>query len=517
MKSILECVPEDLKLRDIQVAYGKWIEENFHNYDVFVVPADVGSGKSWMAMMTAKWLSENGIGRTSLVVPNKMLQDQYTGDFPYTPVLKGMSNYQCRNHGGTCKDTKVALDELCSGGCSYKEAKEIATAADTAILNLHIYSGAKMYKGVFVADEAHNIEKTTYSMYGVTIWKCEEDYGDISCDSEQVKEFLTKRIAIMEEDQKEAVSNLNSKLAEKLEARILTFEALVDMIQTEPQNNVIIKKKEEFYRGSNQEARNTMQEYLFIKPINIKKLAKKLFWPDGLINKIFLLSATFNEEDIKLLGLDEKRVCYFKHPSPIPPDRRPFIVWPVANMSYKTRKEGLTNMIKGILKVAETNPEKGLIHCTYETAEKLRQSIGFDARYLFHTNKNKEEIYNYFRNSKGNHILVASGMAEGIDLPNDAARWQIITQVMYPSLQDDVNIWRANNAPDLYLWDTVKMIRQQTGRVCRGATDYGKTYILDSQFGYLWKRSHFDRIAAGKECMWGKSFEESMIWPKKSQ
>jgi len=518
MKSILNCVPEHIKLREIQEAFGRFMEENYDTHDVFVIGADVGSGKSWMAMMLANWVNEVHNKNVALTVPTKMLQKQYQDVFADVPLFKGMNNYKCNAvTEGTCKNTYTITGMCCKNNCTYQDARTEAKAAPVAIFNLHVYFNAKMHKTLFISDEAHNIAPTVYSLYGTNIWGCEEDTNELPEDPNKIVEFLNNRIMHYSSQRQMAIENLNQDLADKLDAKIDLFNNITALLLNEDAKNIIIKKKKDIYRGfASEESRNTMQEYLFIKPINISKLAEKLFWPQGsVVEKIILLSATINEVDIDLLGLNNKKVCYFNYKSPIPPDRRPFIVWPIANMSYKTRKTDLEKLIKGIIRVADANPEKGIIHCTYETAEKLKLAIGHDGRYIFHNKRNKEDQYNYFRETKENKILVASGMSEGIDLPDDAARWQIITQVMYPSLQDEVNVWRINNKPDLYAWDTVKTIRQQTGRVCRSQEDFGKTYMLDTQFLNLWYRTHTERIKLGKSSLWSDSFVESIIWPKK--
>ena len=77
-------------------------------------------------------------------------------------------------------------------------------------------------------------------------------------------------------------------------------------------------------------------------------------------------------------------------------------------------------------------------------------------------------------------------MHEGVDLPYDAARFQVIPIISKPYLGDSYNREILMKNPELYLEMTIKKVVQQQGRVCRAPDDWGVTYILDKSFDRLY-------------------------------
>jgi Rad3-related DNA helicase len=150
--------------------------------------------------------------------------------------------------------------------------------------------------------------------------------------------------------------------------------------------------------------------------------------------------------------------------------------------------------------------EKGLVHVTYGMAEMLRKHLAHNDRYVFHDRNNKTEMYEHFRSSPEPLVLFACGMYEGIDLPDDAGRWQIIAKTPYKSLGDPAIAYKAEKDQDWYNWSALKDLIQACGRVCRHEKDRGVTYILDkSAIRLVNNNSHLipqwfrDALDAGNE------------------
>jgi Rad3-related DNA helicase len=78
------------------------------------------------------------------------------------------------------------------------------------------------------------------------------------------------------------------------------------------------------------------------------------------------------------------------------------------------------------------------------------------------------------------------------------ASWQVILKVPYPSLADPVIAEWAQRDHEAYSWETLKEMIQATGRVCRGPTDVGVTYVFDKSF----ERLHDGCAAAGLIPTW---------------
>ena len=209
------------------------------------------------------------------------------------------------------------------------------------------------------------------------------------------------------------------------------------------------------------------------------------FWPKDKVKKIILLSGTFNDEEMSKLGVSTKRVATFEAYSPIAPENRPVIFIPTATMSFKYQEISIPVIAEKIIEIAADHAEtKGIIHLPYALQDKFAELLLGD-RYIFHDRDNKMAKYKLFKQSKEPKILVASGMSEGVDLPYEDGRWQIIPKVMYPSLADGLMKKYMKEDGAWYSWLTVRTLVQQTGRICRTPTDFGETFILDNAFKNL--------------------------------
>lgn len=510
---ILSCKNEDITLRDNQIEALRWLQDNWNNYDVFVLNKPVASGKSIVVTSLDNWLDKNRLGTTANVTPTKMLQDQYAKDFDWIPLLKGMDNYQCASQPvATCATFKRFAGNCCGGGlCGYLKARARALAAQTCMLNFHVYVANELYKTNLIIDEAHNATNFLFGMYEKNFWKCEWNYpDDMPVTGPGLTEWLGKVLIVLNEQLHIAISTKNNDLAKENEEETARIGRMIGAL-AQFGNDILIVRKTMKYSGKLKRFRDSDQEVITVKPLRVANLAADMLWPDDQVKKIVMLSSTIGATDVEELGLKDRRVGYFESGSPIAPERRPFMVWPVASMTYRNRQESMPTIVKAITNLAKRYAgKKGLIHTTYATARELRKELGNDPRFLFHTKIDKDDQYQRFRASKSDHILVASGMSEGIDLAYDAAGWQVIVEVPRPSLEDDVNNWRLHNAKHLYDSDTIRTILQRYGRVCRAPDDTGVTIMLDSEFIPLYKRTYAKYGAA----MWPKWFTSAIQWPK---
>lgn len=510
--NILDCAPEHVKLRQVQIDVLKWIQDNINNYDVFVIDAPTATGKSLIAITIANFL-EKLEESSSLITPTKLLQDQYTSEFSHIPVLKGQSEYPCEAAGieGTCKDTKQHLGSCCKPAnkedppiCTYLIARETAMYATTAIFNFHSYYANKMYKYNLIIDEAHNAINFLLEFYSLKLWKCEVEYDDnTELTAAGIKQVVSRTIASLQlylidlEDKKG-----DSKSIEKVENEIERLSYIRDSIERFKDDLLIVKDTGEYY-GNIKELRKTKQEYIYVKPIKVDRIGSDFLWPKKTVNKVFALSATINDIDIERLGLNVmRRVGVYKCPNTIPAQRRPFVFSPIGSMKYTNRAVTTPKIIKAIKYLAAHHKgQKGFVHCTYDMSLKIKEQLGADRRFWFHDKYNKKEVYEKFRATKTDAILIACGMDEGVDLAFDVARWQIITQLMRPNVEDKLNSWLYRHNRKVYNWEAVRKIIQQTGRICRSPADFGVTYMLDSEF---------EEFLANTQDLWPSWFTESM-------
>jgi Rad3-related DNA helicase len=85
-------------------------------------------------------------------------------------------------------------------------------------------------------------------------------------------------------------------------------------------------------------------------------------------------------------------------------------------------------------------------------------------------------------------VLVSPSLREGVDLPDDFLRFQVLTKLPYPDLGDPWTAARQARDHRWYATETAKALLQTYGRSCRHAGDHGVTYVLDGQFARFLQR-----------------------------
>jgi len=453
-----------------QIQVLQTIEKEWDSADVFVIEASTGFGKSDLALTIAKWASSQKKLRTVIGCPNNVLVEQYRSSSPKTACFKGATHYSCptaseeNKRETNCANGGVIATVGKRGGvkrkkcadCPYMKDMRKLFATPYGVTNFHMYLARKDYRDVFIADEAHSLIGMVRDLAARTLWKHEVHYPDGLKDYRALMKWL---------------ESPNAQL--KAELRALQQ----DLLGSSPK--YLVEKGWELYRGKNKEC-------LKLLPIDTAD-QPPLLWPRA-VKKIILMSATINAKDLEQIGLSKRRVCWITPPSAIPPDRRPIEVCdPGYNLSFDATEDELNAAAAGIRRIADAHPgERGVIHLTYGLLERLGPRIGtLGGRVLTHGKENKFAVYTQFLTGTKDQILVCAGLFEGIDLPQDLGRWQIIAKVPWPALTDSAWKWLAETDPVRYQWEALRTVMQGAGRVCRGPTDYGKTVILDRSFGSI--------------------------------
>jgi Rad3-related DNA helicase len=260
---------------------------------------------------------------------------------------------------------------------------------------------------------------------------------------------------------------------------------LINTITSE-KHTAILDRSVELYNGCR-------EDVIKLLPVSVASHPPVL-WPPERVKKIILLSATISQVDIEELGLDkERRVIYFEIESSIPPAQRPLILDYVGNLNYHNTKTLIPKLVDSIHRIEESKNSRGFIHTTYAMAKLLKPHLDSDT-YLFHTAEDATIKINEWKCGNLPHkVFVGCGFEEGIDLAGPEFGWQIITKIQYPSLADPAIKFKAQETGEAgqmwYVWQALKAVMQASGRICRGPSDYGETFILDGSFRYLIEQS----------------------------
>jgi len=245
--------------------------------------------------------------------------------------------------------------------------------------------------------------------------------------------------------------------------------------------STLVHKTQEWYRGKE------LRDVLKLIPLDTRA-EKPIMWPPNKVSKIVLMSATINKPDVDSMGLGGRRVAYIDVQSPIAPFLRPIVYDPVGNMSFVHQAATIPLLGQHVSRILAQYGSKGLIHAPYSVMRQLIPLLSGEPRLMWHDRDNKQEVLQEFRDSDPaeGRVLMGSGMYEGLDLPYDQGRWQIICKVPYPSLVDPGIKAKLQEDQQWYNWQTIKTILQASGRICRTPTDRGTTFIVDSSFEKLY-------------------------------
>jgi len=447
---ILNHVPAGVVLRPVQRDMLLAIEEAYRTADVFVVRAPTGSGKTIISVVIARWRASLG-EKTAYVQPTNILAAQVKERHPEVHILNRKSSYHCEMFDRTCAETAEKCKRQCKG-CPYTQAKKLTRVKPVTVQNQWIYFSHSNFEKNVIFDEGHTLLETLTNFGGVKLWQHE---FNIPTDFKTVADV---------------VAWIQAKMHVQEDKRLAA--ALKDILRI--QDEAKLEYNWDKHRG-----RDAL--LLHVKPQSVKSIGE-LFWPRQKVKKLFLLSATLHPIDIADLGLEHRRVVYIDGDSPIPAANRPIFIKPVVNLSYKLLDAALPVLAKEIKIIMDQYPnKKGIVHVPYAIGQRLRPLLQ-DERLIYHDRETKNAALEQFKLSEpeAGKVFICSGLFEGLDLPYDAARWQIIAKTPFPSLADPGVVKRANESADWYSWQTLKKLVQAFGRIVRAADDMGDTYVLDS-------------------------------------
>lgn len=446
------------------------------------------SGKSALARTL-----QSALYSVSAITPTNQLVEQFLDEFPDTPTLHRLDSYWCDKWDRPCPVTRAKTRNFCNqrrDECSCPAASDLSTAkyrSGPGIYNYYTYLAHKLHREILVVDEAHLLAPVIRDRMALHLWKHDYKYPERMYTVEQMREWI-----------------LTLPPKTRKHKKIV---ALWEAVNYDCPKYIARRAMRDFNGKGTLRGRPEERDCIELVPVDIAD-APDMFWPRNIVSKIVLMSGTIGEKEIEQLGVGKKRrTLYIECKSPIPPASRQIIPLNTTAVNRNNMTEAVPKLVNEIKGIAEYHTgEKGIIHATYQLAGLLRAELYGEPRFMFHDRSNKKEVYQKFRDSdpKDGAILVASGMYEGIDLPEDLGRWQVISKIPWPSLGDPAIAHISKLDPDAYLWDTIKTTVQAVGRICRTPTDVGTTYILDSSFNRMYREG---------EGLIPDYFKEAIVWP----
>ena len=475
-------------------------------YKYIILEAGTGTGKSLIAATLASIYDS-----TYIFTVTKQLQEQYLDDFKNLgfKVVKGRGNFKCKKYlqddiDYNCDEGRCILegyncefsvkrhpdDVNHDNTCFYEYQKWIALNSNIVISNYHYlflelnYNQSFGKRKLLVFDEAHNLESVIMSQLKLEFTRKElKDHLTINLSKEAVNNlkngdynYWIQFIEIIKDKysiELKKIKKIKNKkgIKEKiafLKRKINDCNIFINQIKKDPSKWIF-----------DYDSRYGVAEF---KPIKVDNYATTTLFRHGDI--CLFMSATIL--DYKLfanwLGINEDEIYAIRRKSPFEINRNPIITYDNFNMSYNSLKSTApqtVNTIKNILN--EHKDEKGIIHTISHKCKIFLKNNINDSRLIDHKTANRSKQLEKFKNSDKPLVLISPSMNEGVDLPGDLCRFQIIYKIPFPNLGDKQTKKRKEMDPQWYNYKTSLALVQTYGRGMRYKRDFCKTYFIDSR------------------------------------
>ena len=223
----------------------------------------------------------------------------------------------------------------------------------------------------------------------------------------------------------------------------------------------------------------------------------KFYSEDELLNFTFFpwsekrifMSATIGDPDdyIKRFGLNREETEVIEIDPNWNYDKSKILFTNTTNFKHSNTEIAQIEMLGDIKKIINLHKEEaGIIHTTtYDNALFISNNIKNNRISIYRGTEEKRELVKMVKGGKlpKNTILVGPSLKEGLDLPGNLCRFQILLKVPYPFLGDQ--LWaKRNYSKDrwIYLSQPIFDIIQTIGRGIRYRGDWCTTYLLDKRF-----------------------------------
>ena len=346
---------------------------------------------------------------------------------------------------------------------------------------------------LMICDEAHNLENTLMSQLKLEFSKEDlENYldfeitdailyelenGDFDVWMQFIDEIKERYIMELDKIRDVKKAHLGEKIS-FIKQEISDCQRFIENIYYDPYSWVF--DYDEY------------NEIIEFKPLKIDNYAKNTLFRHGEVC-IFLSASILDYEFFsKCLGINRDEIYAIRRKSPFDLKKNPIKTYDNFNLSHKTIADVAPWTIDTIRQILENHKnEKGIIHTVSTSCKDYLIDKLNNPRLLEHDSENRAIQLEKFRNSDEPLVLISPSMNEGVDLPGDLCRFQIIYKIPYPDLADKQIRFRANADENWYNYKTSLALIQTYGRGMRSEDDYCRTYFIDSRIRDFVKEDKF--------------------------
>ena len=450
---------------------------------VITLSAPTGFGKSVVVQIPARI----SLQRQLILTRTKTLQSQYERDGILS--LYGRDNYACNLQTRlTAAQGVCRLGIPCnfySDGCNYFDQKRSAISASEAVLNYSYFFLEANGPGQFsnydyiICDEGHSVPEELSRTFSIRVYFP-------ACRSYGIKVPRDKSLSALIDWAGSNIGRLRSSVYNHKSALSNNNVAMRGIEFLQRLNTLAMINPED----SNKWVVELQDQTAEVRPIWPDSLALMNLWPHG--KKFIFSSATMNPAfTLPMLGISPSEAENLEVSSAFQKEYRPIFIRPAVKMNHGMDNATKMRWIQEVDNIIGQYPDhKGLIHTgNYQLAKLLLDHSRHTKRLLSHNTDTRQLNLERFKSLTDNTVLVSPSMTEGIDLPYDHCRFQIIGKVPFPNMIDKV--WEARFATDreraarIYNQYTIDQIVQAAGRGMRAHDDYCETWIIDSNVSRL--------------------------------
>lgn len=454
--------------RDIQVNYFEHLDSKMSTHRIHGLSGPPGIGKSYIARTIQRTLPG-----TSIITTNNLLVDQYCDTYKELNAVKGKDYFYTEGDYRAAQDKAVYTPSVFNPLSFYY---------------FHLRNPSVAKPRTVIIDEAHNLGQMLLLTINKSL-QCE--YYGIPKDLDDIGllKWLDTQVGRLhgvytkKPTGNKRITTLNSQYEQ---LRILR-DYLKDNLKTV---KTFYEKKED--------KRGRVKEYLTVQPLVMPaNLLTTIF---GKNTRMILMSGSLTPFHLNELYPYESKIDYINYEPLAPKENAPVHHVP---MSFADRRDpkAVADKIRRIYE-AEGKPNT-LVHVSYAFAKELKPYL---KSAIYHDADTKLKQLQKFKDQGG--MLIASGMAEGVDLPGDLCRLIIIPLLLFPNKGDQA-VYKRLALPGGQEWynlTTIMTTLQQCGRGVRGATDACNTFVFDPYFPNL--------IGSTRKYL-TKGFLASMDWRNK--
>lgn len=493
-------------------------------------------------IQSIKYPTENA-GASFILTATNALLDQYAESFidPDYPdesfnVIKGANNYECSalstaeepqtaEHCAVRLFQKSGMDDMIQthcNSCEFQRARSMKPKTRQLITNYAYYFVDRMYaqapmpkRAVCVFDEAHLL-------------------NDLFTEHNAIY-FSEKRLKTMTEEVSEALSLGNTDVFKQLKTvRDHLIEGKITEANHENYLKILLSTYSQISEAASKDAeRNVRSQSKYLK---LNKLAKKYFNLSCKIDDLFtfaypsvfeykpkdakkgqnehevsvkpifigemfealdnadynlLMSATISELYAKRTMSLPGTTKHIRLAPQFPKENKKVIFFKPQALNYSSMKDPATikKLCATSYQIVEHHTklgDRGIILCpSFAVAESIAESLRLmKGGYKVFEHCRGEKLADWLERFKsytgGPAVLITPSGFEGVDLPGDLSRYQIVVKMPFASLGDKRIKVILDTYPDIYGLMALQKVVQGAGRSVRSKEDHAVTYVLDT-------------------------------------